>query len=92
MLSGYFDYIFVHRKKKKKTLRLRPELSPKFLSSLVQTRLEKPSPIYNSDVRCLQVYGAIIVWAVFYPKNNSINLLYCRALIYGTVLSTIMRN
>ena len=32
MLPGYFDYILVHRKKK--TVRLRPDLSPKFLSTL----------------------------------------------------------
>ena len=31
MLPGYFDYIFVHLKQK---VRLRPELSPKFLSTL----------------------------------------------------------
>ena len=36
-------------------------------------------------VRCLQVYGVNIVCAVFYPKYNSINLLYSRALIYRTV-------
>ena len=51
-----------------------------------------PGPIYNSDVRCLQVYGAIIVCTVIYPKSNSINLLYCEVLIYGTVLSTLMKN
>ena len=31
MLPSYFDYIFVHQKQK---VRLRPELSPKFLSTL----------------------------------------------------------
>ena len=51
MLPNYFDYIFVHLKQK---LRLRPELSQKFLSilglNLARTRLEKPGPAYNSDV------------------------------------------
>ena len=51
MLLSYFDYIFVHLRQK---LRLRPELSPKFLSTLgpnparTQTRPEKPGPTYNS--------------------------------------------
>ena len=31
MLPDYFDYIFVHQKQK---VRLRPELNPKFLSTL----------------------------------------------------------
>ena len=31
MLPSYFDYIFVHLRQK---VRLRPELSPKFLSTL----------------------------------------------------------
>ena len=51
MLQSYFDYIFVRRRKK---VRLRPELSPKFLSTLgtnpaqTLTRPEKPGPTYNS--------------------------------------------
>ena len=49
MLPSYFDYIFVHLRQK---ARLRPELSPKFLSTLgpnpARTRPEKPSPTYNS--------------------------------------------
>ena len=48
-LPSYFDYIFVHRRQK---IRLRPELSPKFLSILgpnpARTRSEKPGPTYNS--------------------------------------------
>ena len=48
-LRSYFDYIFVHLRQKP---RLRPELSPKFLSALgpnlARTRPEKPSPTYNS--------------------------------------------
>ena len=48
MLPSYFDITFVHLKQK---ARLRPELSPTFLSSLgpnpARTRPEKPGPIYN---------------------------------------------
>ena len=50
MLPNYFNYIFVHLRRK---VRLRPELSPKFLSILgpnpTQTRPKKPGPTYNSD-------------------------------------------
>ena len=53
--------------------------------------MQKARADFNSDVHCLQVYRAIIVCAVFYPKNNSNNLLYCGVLIYGTVLSSIMK-
>ena len=49
MLPDYFDYIFVHLRQK---VRLRPESSPKFLSTLslnpARTRPEKPGPTYNS--------------------------------------------
>ena len=51
MLPSYFDYIFVHLRKK---VRLKPELSPKFLLTLdpnpaqTRTRPEKPGPTYNS--------------------------------------------
>ena len=42
MLPSYIDYIFVHLKQKG---RFRPELSPKFLSTLGQNpRTEKPGP------------------------------------------------
>ena len=45
----YFDYIFVHLRQK---VRLRPELGPKFSSTLrpnpAQTRPKKPGPTYNS--------------------------------------------
>ena len=47
ILPNYFDYIFVQLKQK---ARLRPELSPKFLSTLgpnpARTRREKPGPTY----------------------------------------------
>ena len=51
-LPVYFDYCFVHLKQK---VRLRPELSSKFLSTLglnparARTWPEKPGPTYNSD-------------------------------------------
>ena len=51
MLPSYFDYSFVHLRQK---VRLRPELSPKFSSTLgpnpARTRPEKPGSTYNSDV------------------------------------------
>ena len=52
MLPSYFDYIFVHLRQK---TRLRPELSPKLVSTLGpnparKARPEKPGPTYNSDV------------------------------------------
>ena len=47
----YFDYNFVHLRQK---VRLRPKLSPKFLSTLgpnpARTRPEKPGPTYNFDI------------------------------------------
>ena len=57
MLSIYFNYIFVHLKQK---ARLRPELSPKFLSTLdpkparTRTRPKKPALTYNSETQCCQ--------------------------------------
>ena len=59
MLRRYFDYIFVHIRKK---VRLRPKLSPKFFFNFrpepdqkspnptrkARTRPEKPAPTYNS--------------------------------------------
>ena len=50
-MPSYLDYIFVYLRQ---TARLRPELSPKFLSTLgpnpvgTQTRSKKPGPTYNS--------------------------------------------
>ena len=48
MLPSYFHYIFLHRRQK---ARLRPELSPKFLSTLGPN----PGPTYNSDLVELRV-------------------------------------
>ena len=50
MLLSYFDYIFVHLRQK---VRLRPKLSPKFLSTLGRTRPEKPCMTYNSELNAL---------------------------------------
>ena len=41
MLPSYFDYIFVHLRQK---VRLRPELSPKFLSTLGPNPTRKARP------------------------------------------------
>ena len=41
LLPSYFDYIFVHLKQK---VRLRPELSPKFLSTLGPNPTRKARP------------------------------------------------
>ena len=41
MLPSYFDYIFVHLRQKE---RLRTELSPKFLSTLVPNPTQKARP------------------------------------------------
>ena len=92
MLPGYFGYIVVHRKKKKNTT---PKAGIKpviFVNLRSKPGSKSQTRFTNADIRCLQVYGAIIVCTVFYPKHDSINLLYCGALIYGTVLTTIMKN
>ena len=57
ILPNYFDDTFVHLRQK---VGLRPELSPKFLSTLgpnpVRTRPEKPGPTYNSVAALLQKF------------------------------------
>ena len=45
MLPSYFDYIFVHLRQK---ARLRPKLSPKFLSTFGPNPARKAGPTYNS--------------------------------------------
>ena len=68
MLRSYFDNIFVHLRQK---VRLRPELSPKFLSTLgpnparTRTRPEKPGPTYNSDSVILKRCVAT-PWCIFH--------------------------
>ena len=49
MLPSYFDYIFVHLRQK---VRLRPELSPKFMS----TSGPKPTRKFRAD---LQLWGEV---------------------------------
>ena len=56
MLPSHFDFIFAPFRPK---ARLRPDLTPKFLSTLgpnlarTRTRPEKPGPTYNSVLVCL---------------------------------------
>ena len=52
MLPSYFDYIFVHLKQK---VRLRPELSPNFLSILDPNPTRKAGPTYNSDSNTIKI-------------------------------------
>ena len=60
MLPSYFDYIFVHVRQK---VRLRPDLSPKFLSTLGPNpaRPENPGPTYNSVINAI---------TKFHVRNN----------------------
>ena len=52
MLPSYFDYIFVHLSQK---VRLRPELSPKFLSTLGPNPTRKARP----DLQLCLLYAII---------------------------------
>ena len=56
-VAKLFDYIFVDLRQK---ARLRPELSPTFLSTLgpnpIQTRPEKPGPTYNSGTGTVRLF------------------------------------
>ena len=74
MLPSYFDYIFVHLKQK---ARLRPELSPKFLSTLgpnpALTWPEKPAPTYNSALNVAKAQCKLRVASGF-------NLLWFRSM------------
>ena len=67
MLPSYFDYIFVHLKQE---VRLRPELSLKFLSTLgpnpAQIRPEKPGRTYNSATTLLDPDGKLA--GVSFPR------------------------
>ena len=71
MLPSYFDYIFVHLRQK---VRLRPELSLKFLSTLganpARTRPEKPGPTYNSDLLYHFSITIQLHLASFYAQNT----------------------
>ena len=76
MLPIYFDYIFVHLRQK---VRLRPELSPTFLSTFglnpARTQPEKPAPAYNSAVECT------LVLALCYIKHYKNKQLFVSASI-----------
>ena len=56
MLRSYFDYIFVHLKQK---ARLRPELSPKFLSTLGPNPTRRTTLIPEAD---LHYAGPLVLW------------------------------
>ena len=66
MLLSYFDYIFVHLRQK---VRLRPDLSPKFLSTLgpnpTPTRKARPDlqlwSNSESITKWLQLYNITVV-------------------------------
>ena len=67
MLPNYFDYIFAHLRQK---VRLRPELSPKLLSTLgpnpARTQPEKIGPTYYS--------GAIRIFANQFKRITRVKL------------------
>ena len=68
MLSCYFDYIFVHLRQK---VRLRPELGPKFLSTLGPNPTRKPRPD-------LQLWTKVLLFIILQrPK-------YCTVCFQGT--------
>ena len=74
MLPGYFDYILL-QKKKKKTVRLRPDLSPKFLSTL------GPKPDSKSPARFTTLTYAVFKFTrlslyVQYFTQKIIQLIY----------------
>ena len=57
MLPSYFDYIFVHLRQK---ARLRPELNPKFMSTLGPNPIRKARPDLQFCAESHQ-YGAIAI-------------------------------
>ena len=62
MLPSCFNYIFVHLSQ---NLRLRPDLNPKFLSTLGP----KPNPTYNSAVLYTNNYIALPKFGVYHLTN-----------------------
>ena len=80
MLPNYFDFIFVHLRQ---TVRLKPEISPKLLSTLglnlARTRPEKLGSIYNSTFSNTRAYlcslgvfpGFIIINNILQPTPLS---------------------
>ena len=88
MLPSYFDYIFVHLRQK---VRLRPELSPKFLSTLDPNRArirpepepdpKRPArfttcPTYNSVPIANNKKGLRKFFARFLAYSNKISMLH----------------
>ena len=79
MLPSYFDYIYVHVRQK---ARLRPDLSPKFLSTLgpnlARTRPEKPGPTYNSDTgKYSRNFTLFLLKLNVKQESCKYQLLYC---------------
>ena len=63
MLLNYFDYIFVHLRQK---VRLRPELSPKFLSTL------GPNPAgTRPDLKLCNTHGRGIAISFFRAQSQA---------------------
>ena len=60
MLPSSFDYIFVHLIQK---IGLRPDLSPKFLSTLGPNPTRKALPIYNYELD-----GLLATWNQYFIK------------------------
>ena len=58
MLPSYFDYIFVHLRQK---ARLRPELSPKFLSTLGPNPTRKAQPDLQLWVNVARVKQGLVM-------------------------------
>ena len=73
MLPSYFDYIFVHLRQK---ARLRPELSPKSLSTLgpnpARTRPEKLGPTYNSALDAIEI-SHLTMFTFYIHLHDSVN-------------------
>ena len=74
MLPSYFDYILVHLRQK---VRLRPELSPKFLSALglnpartlPESELDPKSPARLTTLMCFDASSCIFYY--FFSTNQS---------------------
>ena len=63
MLPSYFDYIFVHLRQ---ILRLRPNLSPKFLSSLDPNL--SPTPKAPPDLPLCFIFPLIFYLSIMYKR------------------------
>ena len=88
MLPSYFNYIFGYLKPK---IRLRPELSPKFWSTLgpnparTRARPEKPGPTYNSGfgIQCPSKYCLIVSYLYCLKQKCSETLIRSKRSISG---------